>query len=270
MSYIMISDFSSREQVLKMWDVCHPNYRMYHNSHKLGVGVMMTWKTLNDQPTKWANVFPKKEAIADIFLSHRDPWRIERNVFNVLHYADYEDHPILENLEKAFRWCGENLDGLQLDMIWPDPNKVQEFHWRHPRIKIILQVNANALDAVGNDPKKLVERLKNYNDSIAYALLDKSMGRGLGMDAEALLPFATAIEKANKEGHLHYLGIAAAGGLGPDTLHLAGPLIAKFPGISLDAQSKLRPSGNALDPLDLNFCTRYLEEAAKHFGRVTT
>lgn len=266
MSYIMISDFVSRLQVLEMWDVCRPNWKMYSHSHKLGVGVMMSWETLNDEPTKWAKVFPKKEKIADIFLSRTDQVGLERNVFNVLHYADYEDHPILENLEKAVPWCGNNLHGLQLDMIWPDPNKVQEFHWRHPRIEIILQVNANALDAVGNDPEKLVERLGNYNDSITYALLDKSMGRGLGMDAKALLPFATAIEDAIKEEKLPYgLKIAVAGGLGPDTLHLADPLIAEFPRISLDAQSKLRPSGNALDPLDLDLCTRYLEEAAKHF-----
>lgn len=254
-AYIGITDFMTSDQVRQMLEVLRENRQLYWK-RRLGVGVMMSWKTLHDQPTKWTSAFPKKEAIADIFVSDAD-------AYNVLHYADYDGHPVLENLELVRACGGRHLNAIQLDMIWPDPRDIQEFHSRHSEVGIIVQANAKALEAVGDDPTALVARLKDYGDSIACVLLDKSMGRGLGMDAASLLPFARAIVDK-----LPTLAIAAAGGLGPDTLHLADPLIAEFPGISLDAQGRLRPSGSAMDPIDWTMAALYLKRSAAHFNEV--
>lgn len=251
-SYIGITDFMTRDQVFRMLDVLRANRPMYWN-RRLGVGVMMSWKTLHDRPTKWSSAFPRKENIADIFVKDKD-------AFNVLHYADYEGHPVTENMERVVAWGGENLDAIQLDMIWPDSGEVKDFRRRHPDTGIIIQANTKVLAAVDDDPTRLVERLREYGDSIDYVLLDKSMGRGLGMDGEVLLPFARAVIES-----LPTLAVAAAGGLGPSTLHLADPLIAEYGGISLDAQGRLRPSGSALDPVDWNLAASYLREAAHHY-----
>ena len=54
-----------------------------------------------------------------------------------------------------------------------------------------------------------------------------------------------------------------AGGLGPDTLHTIQPLIDEFPDLSIDAQSRLRPSGNAMNPIDWGMAKSYLINALK-------
>ena len=91
-------------------------------------------------------------------------------------------------------------------------------------------------------------------------LLDKSMGRGLGMDAVGLIPFAQAIR-----GRFPDLGLVAGGGLGPDSIGLVKPLVKEFPDLSIDAQGKLRPSGNALDPIDWDMAGAYLVNACQLF-----
>jgi hypothetical protein len=58
----------------------------------------------------------------------------------------------------------------------------------------------------------------------------------------------------------------AVGGLGPDTMDVVLPLVAEFPDISIDAQGKLRKSGNALDPIHWDLAAGYLCEAGKIFN----
>ncbi len=250
--YISITDFRTKAQSELMLETL----RKTGSGRRLGIGVMMSWKTLYGHQTKWSDAFPKNEEIADIFLPEKD-------AYNVLHYADYDGHgPLAEHLEEVLSWCGKSVNAFQLDMVWPDPNEVQKFKARHPEIGFIIQMNENALDFVGNDPKKMIEKLYSYGKSIEYVLLDKSMGKGVGMDAVALLPFALAIEE---ERDSLDIALAGAGGLGPDTMYLIGPLAYELPGISCDAQSKLRPSGNALDPIDWEMAKNYLVRAAKFF-----
>lgn len=179
-----------------------------------------------------------------------------RFLFNVLHYADYEGIDVLTNLCLATHYGGPNMEALQLDMIWPAREVLWQYRQHFPHIKIILQINAQALDRVGNDPANLVKELCKYEHAIDFVLLDKSMGKGVGMDAEVLLPFVRMIKL-----ELPLLGIAVAGGLGPTTYKLADPILKEFPCVSLDAQSKLRPSGSALDPLDWIMAEIYFKQS---------
>lgn len=252
--YIGITDFMNGQQSLEMR---HAFQRAGGAAlgRQLMVGVMMSYKTLNGLPTKWTGVFPKNEAVWPIFVP--DPLTL-----NTLHYADYDGTDVAASLEKAAAFGGPWMSALQLDMVWPDPEAIQAFHARHPDVRVILQANTNALDGVGNDPDAFLKRLEGYGPAVDDVLLDKSMGKGLGMDAAALRPFAAALAKYRPD-----LGIAAAGGLGPDTLHLVEPLVAEFPDISLDAQGKLRPSGNALDPVDWAMARTYLERAVAMFEK---
>lgn len=87
-------------------------------------------------------------------------------------------------------------------------------------------------------------------------MLDKSLGKGLELDAETLYPFLQAIQNA-----FPAFGLGVAGGLGPDTLHLLKPLIKEFPNLSIDACAKLHKSGNALGPIDWEVAGRYLINA---------
>jgi len=237
------------ERMLKFFGECGA----VEAGRRLMVGVMMSYKTLHGLPTKWTAAFPAKETIKDIFISHP-------LAFNTLHYADYDSIDIAENIERAVSFCGPNIHALQLDMVWPSPRVIREFRERHPWIQIVLQGNSKAMDTVVNDPLRFVNYLWAYHDNIDYVLLDKSMGKGLGMDALALREFARVIAKS-----IPTIGIAFAGGLGPDTLDLLDPLIAEFPNLSIDAQGKLRPSGNALDPIDWRMAELYLQRALAKF-----
>jgi hypothetical protein len=147
-------------------------------------------------------------------------------------------------------------------MIWPDPDQIANgVRASRKQIEVILQIGKNALEEVGNNYQFLVEKLGGYEGVIHRVLLDKSMGKGLGMDAEGLIPFARAIRES-----FPALGIGAAGGLGPETIQLVEPLAAVFSDLSIDAQGRLRPSRNALDPIDWNMAGNYLVKALQLFS----
>lgn len=251
--YIGITDFTHFQQVLMMQRTFH-EYRPKDSKRMLHVGVMMSYKTLHEIPTKWTKAFPSKETVADIFSSDE--------TYNCLHYADYGyDQKLWGSLVHAIQWGGTGMRALQLDMVWPDPGQVAHaVHLSRKNIEVILQVGRKAFEEIGDDPRLLVERLRDYRDraTIHRVLLDKSGGEGREMDAEALLPFARAIRE-----NLPELGLVVAGGLGPETMSLVEPIVREFPDVSIDAQGKLRPSGSALDPIDWHMAGTYLFEALK-------
>jgi hypothetical protein len=249
--YIGITDFMNFQQVQQMLAVFKTHVPA-GSKRKLHVGVMMSYKTLHGLPTKWEKAFPDKDEIAKIFWSDK--------TYNCLHYADYDWRPNLwDSITKALFYGGCGIHALQLDVIWPEPVQIANgVHASRKNVEVILQVGANALDAVGNDPEQLIKKLSEYDGIIHRILLDKSMGKGVGMDAKVLLPFARAVREAFPK-----LGIGVAGGLGPETMSLIEPMIQEFPDLSIDAQGRLRPSCNALDPIDWTMASKYLVESLK-------
>ena len=253
--YIGITDFETTGQVLRMVNLFEEAREgiSLPAERRLMVGVMISFKTLMGVPSKWTLAWLPKEKIAGVFIEHPA-------VFNTLHYADFDGATELEHLRLAANFGGANMHAIQLDMIWPSPDLVRSFREEFPHIAVVLQVNARALEQIDEDPEALVSRLKGYGSSIDFVLLDKSMGRGKGMDAGGLLPFAEAVDSSDLD-----IGLSTAGGLGPDSLHLVASLVERFPDSSIDAQGQLRPSGNALDPIDWLRAGKYLTEALEMY-----
>lgn len=251
--YVGITDFMEYGQVERMLKVFNRHVQQ-GSKRQLHVGVMMSYKTLHDIPNRWDDAFPKKEDIWRIFSS--------LDTMNCLHYADYRQDPfIINDLCKAIYWGGVGMTTLQLDMIWPQPDQVAEAVQRSGKqLDVILQIGENAFDQVENDPEQLGARLGEYFDLINYVLLDKSMGNGRTMSAEFLGPFISYIKK-----YFPKLGIGVAGGLGPDRMEPVKPLLEMYQDLSIDAQSWLRPSGNALDPVDWYTAEAYLIQALGMF-----
>ncbi len=248
--YIGITDFSNAKQVQDMLVVFNQHLSK-NSSRKLHVGVMQSYKTFYGLPSKWQNVFPAKEILDQIFFCN--------HVYNCLHYADYDNKTDYKTLSQVIFYGGIYLNAIQLDMIWPDPGQVASgVHTSRKPIEVILQIGTQAIYDAENDPEIVVEKLADYENVIHRVLLDKSMGKGIGMDAGVLAPFVRAIKKSFPK-----LGIGVAGGLGPNTMHLAEPLVKEFSDISIDAQGKLRKTGNALDPIDWDLAEIYLIEALK-------
>ncbi len=247
--YIGITDFTNFEQVQRMYEAVE-QHKSPESQRMLHVGVMMSFKTLNGIETKWSKVWPPKETIRDIFGSD--------DVYNCLHYADYDhDTDFYHDLSEAIMCGGIGINAVQLDMLWPDPGQVASaIHTSRKQIEVILQVGGRAIEMANNDPAEVVSRLEDYETVIHRVLLDKSMGRGLGMDAIGLIPFARAIRE-----RFPNLGLVVAGGLGPNSINLVEPLVKEFPDVSIDAQGKLRPSGNSLDPIDWDMAEDYLVKA---------
>jgi hypothetical protein len=266
--YIGITDFTTPEQVRHMLNVFRRN-RPVGSKRRLHVGVMMSYKTLHDIETQWSKAFPPKEKIREIFTPPEEIDPINRpNDMNdwmfTLHYADYDNSPFLfRDLMNALQYVGPFVDALQLDMPWPDPAAVANavHASRIDGLEVILQVSARSMQMVDNNPDNVVEMLDLYQNFISHVLLDKSMGRGLGMDAQALLPYADAISEAYP-----HLQLVFAGGLGPESMHLLDPLLSKYPNMSIDAQGQLRPSKSALDPIDWDMAEQYLIKALQVLG----
>lgn len=255
--YIGITDFMSRLQTQAMLDRFSQASKNQLVPHRLMVGVMMSYKTLHGKETKWSEAFPPNGEVANIFIRHP-------LAFNTLHYADYDKVDFFNSLVHAISsWGGDNIDAVQLDMIWPEPADVANvIHATRKQIKVILQVGKNAMEQANNDPLEVLTRLRDYEGAIDGVLFDKSMGQGKIMDVTELLRH---VEMAYEQ--LPWLRVAVAGGLGPTTVQIAEPLIARFPNISIDAQGKLRPSGSALDPIDWSLAETYLRRAIELFDK---
>lgn len=250
--YIGITDFETPKQAQAMADLFAANIGT-NIMRKLMVGVMMSYKTLNRISTSWAGIWPPSEHVSSIFINHT-------HVLNTLHYADCDGRDVYNSIIRAAIYGGDNLHALQLDMIWPSPKDLIGFKESFPNIALVLQIGGPAFAAVGDSPGSLVERLATYDFSIDYILLDKSMGRGIGMQAERLRPFIEAIYKSNSS-----ISVGVAGGLGPTSLHLVEPLIREFPQLNIDAQGRLRPSSNMRDPIDWILASTYLTKAIQMF-----
>lgn len=250
--YIGITGFTNADQVRLMLDTFQRNKRL-GSKRKLHVGVMMSFNTLHGLKSRYTESFPKSTAIRDIF-----PAGSRDEVMNCLHYADHRHDPNLRYpLKNAIGFGGPNMNALQLDAVWPDPDEILEALNGYDRnIDIILQVGRHAFEKVGNEIPKLLNELACYSETVTHVLLDKSMGKGVPLDADELLPFLRAIRSELPEYQL-----VVAGGLGPDTLHLLQPIAEEFPDINIDAEGRLRTTGNNVDPIDLSLTGDYLARA---------
>lgn len=246
--YIGICDFTDPAQTTRLLAHMPSDF-----SHQLMVGVMMSRKTLNDIPSKWSDVFPKKESLHEIFIE-------DERVLNTIRYADYEvginrDLALAETLARVVEYGGPHLGAIQLDMIWPDPEELKIFHETHG-IPIVLQVGSNAMAFCGESTLATCARLNLYDDSIEAVLFGRSMGQGKGMDVDLLARYVGVMES-----ECHYLLPAVAGGLGPTSLDLVRSLVSAYPNLSINAQSRLRTSGNALNPINWDMAESYFRQA---------
>ena len=244
-AYISVTDVRTAEQA-ERFRQAFLSARGAATGYKLGIGVMMSYNVLNGRPSRFTNAFPRPDELSSIF-------RPNSSQLNTLHYADYEGRDVKATLERVTRLCGPHLQALQLDMTWPDPNILARYRERHPNIELILQIGQPALDLVHGEPAQVLARVRAYRGIIANILLDGSIGTGKLLSEEACRPVFRALWD-----NLPEVELGIAGGLGPETLYLLNSLLEDFPGLSFDAQSRLRPSLSALDPLDEEFVIRYI------------
>lgn len=150
------------------------------------------------------------------------------------------------------------IQGIQLNMVWPDPTAVKAFKIRNPKIKIILQVGSRALEMVDRQPRLLSQKLQDYKGVADFVLLDDSAGFGKAMDPEFLLPFVRHILTARLD-----MRVGVAGGLCKSNLHLITPIVESCPDVSIDAEGNIR--NKVEDVLDMKEVSAYLVSSFEFF-----
>lgn len=242
--YSGICDVYSGEEARSMADELRRERK--NPNRKVMIGVMTHPLALHPERGRGVSecdrvreVFPKREELAGGFTDDPD-------VLNTVHYADLygpsKGQNIFENLELVVKYGGEHLQAIQVDVTWPNSSEIKKFKEKYPNIAIILQIGKFALEGTGGQGKEVVEKLLKYGDSVDYVLLDMSMGKGKSMEASGLLPLLRTIRK-----ELPYLGLAVAGGLGPESMNALEPIAKEFPDISIDAEGNLKSKDAPVD-----------------------
>jgi hypothetical protein len=252
--YIGICDFTSRGDIQVVAELLLER-RKPGSNRRLMAGVMMSHATLHGLPSEWTGIFPTTTQVPKIFRS----WREEGIVMQTIHYANYEDPCLGLVQDLCLLWPDPGISALQaiqLDMVWPKVPQLRAYARLCPKRELILQVSERAIREAGNDPQAVVSMLAQYGNLLHFALFDCSIGRGISLNAEFLLPYLRAVRDT-----LPHIGLAVAGGLGPDTVELLKPIVEEFPHISIDAQAGLRKSRSAKDPLDMDRAGEYLIKA---------
>lgn len=253
--YIGVTDFTTKAQVKEAISHLLP-----WTDRRLHVGVMISYKTLNKIPTAtgWENIWLNEKQMHAVF--EKESGEHHPDQFNVIHYADYPDETgkvatKIDDLIRAVKYAGPNVDGIQLDMIWPNGKFIGQLKEEFPKLEVILQVSSKAEEWAQKYKMTAADVLQGYDESyIDYILLDAGMGRGIEFDPGVVLGQILSVMFQFPEEK-----IAVAGGLGPDTYKNLKPILQRYPKISCDAQGQLRPSGKATDPLDMKRVTAYID-----------
>ncbi len=247
--YVGVTDFTSRDQVIEAKKFLAPR-----SIHRLHVGAMTSYKVQNGIKTftGWENIWLNEEGLKKLFSDDDD-------VFNVIHYADYDNPPLTTSLDlhEAIRRSGPYLHGLQLDMVWPEVKIVKEIKSQHPSIEIILQIGKDAVKELDNSLEKVLEKALNYLDCVDYFLIDFSMGKGEPLNPEVTLEYLRMFTKV-----IPIEKIAIGGGLGPETTHLLKPIVEVFPRISWDAQGQMRKPKSQTTPIEMPRVISYVYESS--------
>lgn len=244
--YIGVTGFSKPEEVSAALDAFPRN-----DKRKFMVGVPATYKSLRGIPMKpkWAKQTPDPAVIKELFPD-------DEQAVNLVHFSTQEgrENSVLVDMLKIHELAGPNFHGFQLNVAWPEVKQLNAYRtavgWSY---RIVLQLGQKAVEAAGGTAKSTADTLYSYAGVVNDILLDPSGGHGKEFDTSRAREFLYTIAERGWN-----IGLGAAGGLGPDTMHLVEPLLAEFPNLSWDAQGKLR---NAENDLDMNSVKAYLAKS---------
>ncbi len=153
-------------------------------------------------------------------------------------------------LSQLVACAGPHLDGLRLRMTWPPIAELRAWRKRHPKLRLAIQVNSKAFAGVRRRPKALCKRLAAYRDVMTDILFEARDAQGRMLPLAQLEEIVAQLTEA-----FPHCNIAVAGGLtsgvanwpmtpekGECVTSLA-PLFAKYPQLSVDAESGVRTKG---------------------------
>lgn len=260
--YIGITGFMTADEISKL-RAATPN--MLHRDagfpHVFMCGILASWKSLAHQAVDQPGRYPKLEDIHRITLPGMLDYGDYLKVEYFIHYNSKQPE-LDKQLRRLKEVCGR-VNGFQLNIVWPVADELKR--WREdfsfpPRL--VIQVSRKAYEAAGATPQALVRMLRAYDGVMTDILYDMSGGRGVEIDPASALPVLEELHQVF--GASTRIGVA--GGLGPETLWKLEPLIERYPGLSIDAEGRLRDP--ATDALDHERAKAYLTQATRMFDAV--
>jgi hypothetical protein len=167
--YIGITGFKQLHEIHRVAE--------YVNEYPLGYvmfGITSSNKRLLD-PTSSGKTSPRLDRVLDMVRS------VPQQHLPMIHYYTPNLDCLAEEIIALFDYCKiADVCGLQINALWPDPEQIKKLHLCYPDstlkgMKITLQLPKKALEATNSE---IVEKLKEYQGLINYALIDPSGGTG--------------------------------------------------------------------------------------------
>lgn len=148
---------------------------------------------------------------------------------------------------KAIDIIGDGCNAVQLNMVYPPPERLEAIKRNYPNLQIIFQIERCMFE----EPKVMSKKMEPYESLIDYVIIDQSMGEGIPINPAVSRVVAEEFEKLN-------IGIVFAGGLTAKRVKDIGDLIREFDA-SIDAEGQLmNPETDTLDSLKVK---NYIEAA---------
>lgn len=225
-----------------------------HFGHRqLAIGVLVSQETMDGRPPrKYPDRYPAIDKIREIIDAaslpyvYRVSWQpktegtifdLRKRCLRLIHYSG-PGEGLCTRLDRLCEIAGPNLDGFQLNMVWPPAAELKSWAMDHPTMRVILQVNRRMYAHVARTPKMLIDEIaKTYLPwCITDILFDLSGGTGLKID----LAGAWLAIKGLYDAFGGQVGIGLAGGLDKNSVRELKPFFQKWPDLSIDAEGMIR------------------------------
>ncbi len=200
-------------------------------SHRLMAGILVSAKTLRGEATtnRRYPLYGDVDRLARA-IDYAGAWP-------VIHYNTRATGDELASELRTLVTDNE-IGGVQLNVVSPDPAVVRRFAETFTDVEVILQINRGALGA-SPVPADAMVYTRAY-PGVRHALLDLSAGNGAVVDVKFAARVARAWPLFNTGARL-----GVAGGLGPECALTLGELrdvldYDRFSELSFDAESRVR------------------------------
>ncbi len=258
----------------------NPRGNSTKTSHIPMLGFLVSYKTLNGQPTQNRRYPPVRE-LSELLKAANGP------VLPMIHYNSKEMDTLSEQVAKLFNANSYEIfptlyfgadevlpvgsiysrglcQALQLNIAWPDIRQVAKIKEEFPKMQIVFQASEKAIS--GKTPPEVAQGIRDYGSLLSHVLIDPSGGRGLEFAVESSVALYSEVRD-----HCDNLSIGFAGGFTGENVAARVAEIGERIGnyrFCIDAEGGLRDNVTLEygdDLLNIGKAKRYLQEAAKRF-----
>lgn len=230
--YVGVTGFTTPDEVHQLLAQLADGYQNRLEARPLMVGVLVNSRTLTGKnPEKQSPRYPTLDDVKPIFEQAQRQG--DKMTLRLVHFNTKTPQSLGDELKQLAEHCGWQMEGVQLNVCWPDPDQLKDALKDFRRV--VLQIGKEAYQECIYTWKSISLCLNAYKGLITDILIDPSGGRGVLVNLEHMPRTLADI----KEKHPN-LGIGVAGGLDKKTSKSLAPLFAEFPDLSVDAESRLR------------------------------